>query len=347
MPIDPSMAQDLARHMVEIYDRAEATMLKEISRQLGRDIGTSDWAERKIVQTRLMREKIERQVARLAGATPEVAEQIVQEAFTRGSHVAARELGAVGAAAQAPASSAQVAALASELAGLTQQTHLRITRVADDWYRRAVLGGIGPLITGVETRREGAQRVLNKLADSGITGFVDRRGRSWDMVSYAEMATRTVAGRAAIEGHQQRLQANGFDLAYVSDAPEECPICRPWEGKVLSLSGSDPKYPSMSDATAGGLFHANCRHSTSLYVHNVTKPPKHTSDPDNARDREIQRRLERGVRQWKRRSEVALSDRERQYADAKVREWQGRLRVFVDGNNRKRLRYREQISRAR
>lgn len=122
--------------------------------------------------------------------------------------------------------------------------------------------------------------------------------------------------------------------------------CRPWEGKILSLSGNDPKHPSLATAQAAGLHHANCRHALNVYVKGLTRRMTHTADPEGDAARQEQRRLERGIRQWKRRSAVALDETAKRLADAKVREWQAALREHVKANNLKRLSYREQIGSA-
>jgi len=70
------------------------------------------------------------------------------------------------------------------------------------------------------------------------------------------------------------------------------------------------------------------------------------SDPEMYEARQQQRSLERGVRQWKTRGAVALDDKAAAQAQAKVREWQGRLREHVAANDLKRLSYREQIGKA-
>lgn len=41
------------------------------------------------------------------------------------------------------------------------------------------------------------------------------------------MAVRTSIARAAIEAHTRTLTEAGLDLVIVSDAPRECPLCRP------------------------------------------------------------------------------------------------------------------------
>ena len=72
----------------------------------------------------------------------------------------------------------------------------------------------------------------------------------------------------------------------------------------------------------------------------------HTGDPEDDAARQEQRRLERGIREWKRVEAAALDDLARARARAKVRDWQGRLTTHVDDNDLKRQRHREQIRSA-
>jgi len=104
-------------------------------------------------------------------------------------------------------------------------------------YRQAVQAGVSEVLGGQNTRLQAAQHVLDRLVSNGITGYRDAAGRNWSLTSYVEMAVRTGAGQAAVQGHVDALQSAGVDLVKVSDSPRECPKCRPWEGKVLSLSG--------------------------------------------------------------------------------------------------------------
>ena len=123
--------------------------------------------------------------------------------------------------------------------------------------------------------------------------------------------------------------------------------CRPWEGKVLSISGADRRYPTVKEATSAGLLHANCRHRLTAYIEGVTRPETNTADPEGDRARQEQRRLERGVRQWKRREAAAIDPEAERMAKAKAREWQARLRDHVEANDLKRRPERERIGGAR
>ena len=176
------------------------------------------------------------------------------------------------------------------------------------------------------------------------------------------MAVRTTTGQAAVAGHVAQLGAAGVDLVVVSDSPRECPLCRPWEGKVLSLSGQVGAVilPSVTDgppvtvtvagtlaeAKRAGLQHPNCTHRVTAYLPGATKLDAAQHDAAGYRAKQRQRALERKVREWKRRENLALTDEARARARGKVRDWQAALREHVDTNDLKRLRYREQIGSA-
>jgi len=147
-----------------------------------------------------------------------------------------------------------------------------------------------------------------------------------------------------VQGHVDKLIENGLDLVIVSNAPQECNLCRPWEGKVLSLKGS-PDYPLMSDAVGKGLFHPNCRHSTSLYQPGITKAPTNTEDPQGDKDRQDLRTMERRVREWKRREAAALTPTDTLKAKGQVRAYQAKIRSHVSTTTAKRQPGRELLAK--
>lgn len=111
-----------------------------------------------------------------------------------------------------------------------------------------------------ETRRQISDRISGMLKE-GFVALIDRGGRRWNIESYANMLTRTMLVRTANQGIINRLGNSGYDLVQITDHYGECPLCRPWEGKVLSLSGTHPTYPSVDKAMdSGEIFHPNCRH---------------------------------------------------------------------------------------
>lgn len=347
MPVSPNDAANLGKQLIELYASAEETVLRRLARALADGPADApDWADRKLGQLQQLRAQTQRQIVDLAEQAGEDAVDAVTTAYNRGTARAGTDLARIGtddAIAFGIVDEPRMRALAGDLSRTLEGTHVRVLRWQDDVYRRAVADGVSQAATGTMTRREAAARTLDRFAGQGVTGFVDGAGRSWDLASYTEMATRTGLGRATVEGHSDRLRQSGHDLVIVSEHAEECPVCAPWEGRVLSLSG-DGEHPSLADAEADGLFHANCRHTATLYHPSlVDEGRRQPEDPEGYEQRQTQRYQERKIREWKRREAAAVDDRQAEKARGKVREWQARQRQFTEETGRRRNYPREQL----
>ncbi len=373
MPVSPADGEDLARAVADLYREAELALLELIARLLGSDLESPRWVERKLAAVRDLRSGAETLTAALRDDATGAIGTAVAAAYARGRQAAVAELGMLPEGLRAFAERAVpnapvVDRLAAAVVVEQDPVWVRILRAVEDIYRSVVARVSGTVLTGVMTRRQAAQRALDQLTARGVAGFVDRAGRSWDMASYAEMSVRTATGRAAIQGHTDRLAALGQRYVTVSDSPLECPLCRPWEGEVLALPGPggerDVTLPhatddgrqvavrvagSLPEARAAGLLHPNCRHSISLYLPGVSTRPVSPPHPGGAtyEDTQHQRYLERQVRQWKRRQAVALDDTARRAAGARVRAYQGRIRALTAEKQLPRKSAREQIGTAR
>ncbi|WP_200308235.1 phage minor capsid protein [Streptomyces adelaidensis] len=379
MPVSPAMAEDLAREIGRLYEDAEASLLERLAKALEAGIDSPRWAELKLAAVGNLREAVET----VADALQQDADGKVREAlvtaYNRGRQAAVAELGALDIGRELVArevlpNAPAVDRLAASLAQDTRPLYVRITRSVVDGYRRIVGRVSGGVLLGTVTRRQASQRALDQFAQRGVTGFIDSAGRGWDMAAYAEMAVRSVTARAAIEGHTDALAELGIGLVIVSDAPLECPLCRPWEGEVLALSGESGPHTivakhaiqpsglfaptrtvavhvagSLVEARGKGLFHCNCRHSLSAYLPGVTtRPPHHATPGTTYEDTQRQREIERHIRRWKRTQAAAMNEAARRKAGAKVRSWQAAMREHVAAHeDLRRKPQREQINTAR
>lgn len=373
MPVSPADGEDLARAVASLYEDAEIALLEILSRALASGIESPLWAELKLRSIGDVRAAVEEVTRALQHDATGAIGRALAEAYARGDQAAVAELGALPeglrhAAARHLPNARSVDRLAADLVDTQRPVYLRILRAVPDAYRSIIGRASSSTLLGGLTRRQAAQRALDTFASHGITGFVDSAGRNWQMASYAEMAVRSATGRAAVQGHIDRLEAIGQQLVTVSAAPLECPLCRPWEGEVLAINGQAGPHTlrlqhatearqsvvvhvagSLVEARAAGLFHCNCHHSLSLYLPGVTTRPQSPPHPDGAtyEDTQQQRYLERQVRAWKRKSAVAMDDAARRRAEQRVREYQARIRQLVDDKGLARKPVREQIGSAR
>ncbi|MFE4328723.1 phage minor capsid protein [Streptomyces sp. NPDC056831] len=368
MPIHPGMVEDLAAGTRDLYAAAEERLLGIIARQLEGGYDAPQWAERKLSAVSALRRASQGVVDELGQAVTLEVFDVTAEAYNTGHRAGVAELGALSDDARrlvddiTPQAQA-VDRLAQQTVDRVTDTHRSILRTILDRFRAIVAQVAATPLLGIGTRRQATQDAMQRWADEGITSFVDRAGRRWKLTSYAEMAVRTGVARAATESHMRTLEIAGVELVIVSNAPRECPLCRPWESKILAISGADGARMvevehatddgrmvpvrvagTLDEARRAGLQHPNCRHSVAAYTPGITRPPAHGgSDPEGYEAGQRQRAIERAVRKYKNRSAAATTPEAKRAANAKVRQWQGHMRDHLAAHpDLRRLRAREQ-----
>lgn len=401
MPVSRDTTLDLAQGLVDLYTGLEQRLASSIANEIRRNPDPSELE--KLEALRRLRDGSQRMLERLQSDGRYQTYAAVAEAWGRGGQAALAEIAQsdrkpswwerrgfilkllarlVGATKRRdkrdrdrlnrdiadirdalPGVDA-INALAKELSDGQAQAHGNILRWQDDVYRATVAeAGLVDVLAGTKTRLQASQATLDRFLAKGVTGFTDSRGRDWELVSYIETAIRTGTARAAVAGHLARLDDAGIDLVIVSNAPAECELCRPWEGKVLSRLGPVGRIEvehtltdelitvdvagTIPEAAAAGLFHPNCRHSLSAYLPGVTKPPTHTADPAGDAAKRRLRAMERHVRSWKRREAGALTDDATAKAKAKVTQWRAAIDAHTTNTKARRKRRRERINTAR
>jgi hypothetical protein len=371
VPISPDMAEDLAAAVADLYEAAEGVLIGKIRRALAEGIDSPTWVEQKLAALGNLQAGIMEIIAALEVDASGAIGQAVAEAYERGVQAAVAELGALGvgqtaAAAVALPTAPVVDRIAQAVIADTGPVHVRMLRQSMDVYRDVVARAAAAPVLGAQTRRQAAQSALDEFANRGVQGFVDRAGRSWNLVSYTEMATRSAVGRAAMEAHSDRLGAAGVELVIVSQAPEECPLCRPWERKILDRAGAPGERTvqvehatedgemvtvevagSLPEARGKGLNHPNCRHRVSAYLPGVSRIPEEQPSRGTYEQSQQQRYYERQVRKWKRRAEAAMEEKDRKAARAKVRAYQAKIRELTAETGLPRKSHREQLTTAR
>lgn len=369
MPVAPDLVEDLSARTYDLYADAEERLLGIVARQLAAGYEAPGWAQRKLAAIQPLRRAAQAVVDELGRAVQLEVFDVVAEAYNRGHRSALAELGALPDEARrlvdeiTPGAQA-VDRLAHEAVEVVTATHRGILRAVVDAFRDVVARVTATPLLGTGTRRQATQDAMRQFADRGISGFTDRSGRRWRLTSYAEMAVRTSTARAAIEAHTRTLTEAGLDLVIVSDAPRECPLCRPWEGKLLAIDGPDGRRTveiehatidgkmlsvvvqgTLDEARRAGFQHPNCRHSVSAYIPGVTSliPPMR-SDGKSYEAGQRQRAIERNIRKHKKRAAAAVTPEAKRAAEAKVRDWQGKMREHLAEHPQlRRLRHREQL----
>lgn len=346
MAISTDINKMLLDEVLGLYNGAELKMLEKIAKRTKEDL-KGYWATDKIRDVR----KVKRDVSKILSDTgAEVKGKMskgIMEAYLTGVKSAEKDLHAV-TTAISDVVPKHIERMILETRGLIDGTSFQILRNVEDTYREIIADTSKGSLLGVETPEQSAQKALNRFADKGITGFVDKAGRNWELSSYIEMATRTTTSRAALQGHIDRQFDIGNDLIKISSIGATCPLCSPWQGKVLSITGKTPGYDSLESAKAAGLFHPNCKHTIMAYFPEITDAP---TGPQKSREEveekyrqtQQQRYNERQIRHWKKREVVALTPVEEMKAHNKVLEWQKVQRELISKTGLRRNYGRESI----
>ncbi|MFE6103192.1 phage minor capsid protein [Streptomyces laurentii] len=371
MPVSPAMTENLAAAVADLYEAAEGVLIDKIRRALAQGIDSPVWAELKLAAVGNLQAAVDEVIVALQADASGAIGQAVAEAYERGQQAAVAELGAVApgqamAAVDALPNAPVVDRLARAVVDDTGPVYLRMLRASMDTYREVVARASAAPLLGAQTRHQAAQSALDSFAERGVRGFVDSSGRSWELRSYVEMAMRSATARAAIDAHTDRLGAAGVELVIVSQSPEECKLCRPWERKILSRTGPPGARDvqvehatedgemvtvhvagTLPEARAAGLLHPNCRHTVSAYLPGVSRVPASQPSRGTYEDSQQQRYLERQIRKWRRLEAAAMDDRRRAETRARVRAYQARVRELVAETGLPRKPHREQLATAR
>lgn len=94
--------------------------------------------------------------------------------------------------------------------------------------------------------------------DANPRRFVDGAGREWSNARYLQMLVRTTQARVSREALIDTTVENGDDLMRVVTAGDNCPICQTWGGLIVSVTGTNEKFPSYEQALKAGWAHVNC-----------------------------------------------------------------------------------------
>lgn len=354
--IEKDINEALLKDIMAIYADAEDKMLKAVAKRVAKGIKTEGWNEQKLQET----QKLNKEMAKLIGNVQKLSNSKVSKGIIEAYKQGKLEVGDKGIhetimdELEIPMN-LKMQVLAAN--NLLNNASFQVLRNANDAYQQIMANATTGLLAGTDTRIQATQKMLNEFASKGITTFVDKAGRNWSLASYAEMCTRTVTAHAALQGHIDRQLEVGEDLVKVSSIGTTCPICMRWQGVVLSISGNSPKYHSVDEAKAAGLFHPNCKHTLGMYIPELDDGTEHEGkvEPMSQEDAnkqygvqrnkliERQRANERMIRYWKNRKALAMTPEEKAKCDEKIKYWQYTNMLHCEKNGLRRQYAREGV----
>jgi hypothetical protein len=346
--VNPADAARTLKTLLDVWDVASERMLATVAKRLARGITEPGWAETKAREVLLVRAELRAIVDQyLATGLEDQALAALAEAYDMGANVAAVLGHPIG------TQPGKVARLVARFVAQMRGTFLPVIRAHEDLYQRAVGDSELLMQTGTIIRRDAVAQAVDRLLADGVDRFEDANGRRWHLDSYVRMAGRTAALQASVEGQLDGMTARGKDLVVISDSARECEKCRPWEGKLLSISGATPTgtevdghrvHGTIAEAVAAGLWHPNCTHRADPVTPGLTDVPEPKADPEGYAAAQKQRQLERDLRALKREAAAvqALGDTATaRELRRKIRAKGAALQAHVDEHGLNRRRDRE------
>lgn len=165
-------------------------------------------------------------------------------------------------------------------------------RMANDQYRQIIYKAQVFANTGTGTVKQAIDMASKDFLVRGFNCIEYSNGSRHNIADYCDMAIRTANKRANLIGEGEMRKKLGNPLVYISKHGGACDKCTPWEGRVYIddvWSGGieeDGKYPMLSTAIAGGLFHPRCHHGISTYYEDINEEPKEVTKTKHNHDKE-------------------------------------------------------------
>lgn len=242
-------------------------------------------------------------------------------------------------------------ALLDETKGSVRKAQVAMLRKAEDEYRKTIFNAQVYFNSGAGTIWKAVDMATKDFLNKGIACVQYKNGNMVNIASYSEMALRTANTRAYLHGSASKRAEYGINTVMVSKHSGACPRCVQYQGRIFvdDVYGDVPsegpwKYPRLSIAVNGGLFHPNCKDGTSTYYEGISTVPKKHTQQEQAEQIEQynleqkQRYHERQIRKYERLSRGALDvENQNKYA-AKKAYWQQTNKDFVNQHKDKLVR---------
>lgn len=275
-------------------------------------------------------------------------EHIIAQQYAEGAQSVAQEVLEAGMATSDPMqffrmNDAKVRYLIDEAKGAVGTAQNAALRFADDQYRKIMLKPQLYASSGAGTLYKAVDMATQDFLSAGINCIEYADGRRVNIASYSEMAIRTSNKKAKLNGSGDMRKQVGEALVLVSQYGASSPTCLPWQGRVYVddvWSGGNPedyggKYPRLSTAIEGHLYHPNCRHSQSTFFEGISRIPEPMNESEtlaNYDAEQKQRYNERMIRKYKRLAEGSLDEENASRYFMKQKQWEREQTVHFNGH---------------
>lgn len=350
---------DIAKIFEEIELRLIVSLKRNLKRHKSEEQKTgfeySAWQAEKLKNVEEFRKQNQAIMNEYIDVIDEQTRQLMNDEFHEGERLVSEKLGDESYVSDTHffgVNEKKMQSLITDITSLENKAETAALRMTDDIYRQTVNKVQLAMGMGEMTLNKAIDIATKDFLDKGINCIVYSYGRRVNIADYVRMALRTTSTRVSLQGQAKRFAELGYDTVIVSQYGGCSETCEPWQGQVYIddvftvWEGEHDEYQGKSNycgewfwllsyAVKNGLFHPNCRHTMSQYIHGATEIPQPIPADKIKKQRELeqkQRYLERKIRKFKR-FQVGSCDPETAKAyGRKVREAQAELRELIKAN---------------
>lgn len=288
MPLTPSNGDKHAAPLIRLYRLLELALWRILAKLLGLERGWGRrWLTRMLMRLPNFRQATRRIVDDTADQAPGLVATAINRAWRDGTRAARADTGSHTEHFDDDA----VQDIINRVLDGLDTAHRGVLADTENIYRRVVDEvARDPNIAGDNELATLLREALQRNARFGFVATTDQRGRRRELVAYAEQQIRAGVTAAEVDGFCAQALADGSDLFIVSDVPGACRLCAPFEGRVISITGTTVgaitrdthtgrPVPvnvmcSLAEARARGLFHYGCRHTIKVWTPEDPTPPR-------------------------------------------------------------------------
>ena len=343
---------DFDKEIAEIYKDMELEMIKSMKRNLGLHIAEEaktgiEYPQWQAIKIREMR-KYQRQNKSLLknsrrGMNKDIKDHIRDEMKQGSLHEMkrfkkAKDAGYKSAVAMKDSffkiNTKKVDSLINSVHSDFARADQAILRMMNDTYRSTIFKFGMYVSNGVYTEKQAYDAAVKDFLSRGLNCIEYKDGRRVDIADYTSMAIRTVNQRAYMAGEGEVRKQLGETLVIISHHATSCPLCQPFENKVLIddvYSGGkadDGDYMLLSQAMAEGLFHPRCRHGLGTYYPELEDIVHYDTEENRVNeygtDKLNQAHVENMIQKYKRLTDGSIDPENIAKYQAKLDEWENK-----------------------
>ena len=346
----------------KVFAELEQDLIKSFKRNMHKYVDTSDmWQAMKMKDLEIYRREVAKSIGQATKQAKHMSKIILKDEFIAGADKVDAFMKQFKLAVKTTSENdffrlnrRKLNAMLEAVYGDLDKASYAVYRQMDDVYRQTLFKAEIAKNAGIYTPEQAMDVATKDFLEKGINCIKYKNGNLVNIASYVEMVIRTSGKRANMMAEGARNQEWGITTIQITQHGSTCPLCSPWQGRVLIddvYSGgkaSDGPYPLLSTAMAEGLFHPNCRHGSGTFFEGISSAPTPYNQAEVEAKYELeqqQRYNERKIREWKRKAAGSMDEGNRRKAEAKVKEWQAKQRKLVADNDWLRRNYhREQVN---